>query len=127
MSILQKLSTWSAPCGFSASNTNHIDDRIEHYSFHSTAHYLGDGTRITPTKKAAREIIQAFDEFGPDFPVVISSDSYEVLSEIDGKLIDDGMPFIPSSFLNAMQNLSKDKDLGAHIREISNRVLNNNC
>lgn len=125
MSISQKLSTWSAPCGFSALKTNHIDDRVAHYSFHGDAHHLGDGTRIVPTKKTAREIIQAFDEFGADFPVVISSDSYEVLAESDVKLIDDGMPFIPTVFLNATHNLSKDKDLGEHIREISRRVLKN--
>lgn len=122
--LTQNIATWSVPCGFSASNTNHIDDRIAYYSFHSTAHYLGDGTRIVPTKDTALAVIQAFDEFGADFPVVISSDSYEVLSESDAKLLDDGMPFIPAALKNATHNLSKDHDLIDQIRRISNRVLN---
>ena len=125
MPTQQNLVTWSVPCGLSASKNNHIDDRIAHYSFHGTAHHLGDGTRIVPTKEAAATIIQTFDEFGADFPVVTSSDSYEVLSESDVELIDDGMPFIPAACLNATNNLNKDQELIDQIRRISRRVLNN--
>lgn len=68
---------WRIPQGLSASKKDNIMDRAKHYRF-DIPHHLRDGTRIIPNISTVFSVIQAFDTFGPDAPVVISTDSYYV-------------------------------------------------
>lgn len=80
--------TWCIPQGVSASKDNNIIARAKHYRF-EIRHYLKDGTRIVPNIGTVFSVLQAFDTFGSDVPVVISEGSYIVPTEFAIKFSDD--------------------------------------
>ena len=79
---MSAFATWSSPRGLSATKENSIVQRAQHYRF-KIKHHLRDGTRIIPNVNTVFSIIQAYDNFGPDIPVAISTDSYEVFEDND--------------------------------------------
>tara|TARA_B100001287_G_C22673236_1_gene526331 strand:- start:1604 stop:1870 length:267 start_codon:yes stop_codon:yes gene_type:complete len=72
--------TWRIPQGFSAVKDHNIIARAKHYRFELT-HFLKDGTRIIPNVGTVNSVLQAFDTFGSDIPLVICEGSYYVPTE----------------------------------------------
>ena len=54
--------------------------RAKHYRF-ELKHFLEDGTRIVPNLGTVFSVLQAFDTFGKDVPLVVSEGSYAVPTE----------------------------------------------
>ena len=67
--------TWNLPEGDAADKKANLASRMKHYRFQQK-HYLNDGTRVVPTIKAMKYILQAADDFG--LKVAISKDSYDL-------------------------------------------------
>ena len=78
---------WSIPQGLSASKKDLMIERAKHYRF-VIPHYLGDGTRIIPNIDTVYSVLQAFDQFGPDMPLVLNEGSYHVAAEPFTKLME---------------------------------------
>ena len=72
--------TWRIPQGFSALKDNNRIERAAHYRF-KLKHFLKDGTRVVPNIGTVFSVLQAFDTFGKDIPLVISEGSYDVPTE----------------------------------------------
>jgi hypothetical protein len=72
--------TWRSPRDLSASKGNNIIARAHHYRF-NLKHHLKDGTQIIPKLSTVFSVLQAYDTFGQDVPLVICSDSYDVPTE----------------------------------------------
>jgi len=74
--------TWQPPQGLAAQKDANIVSRIAYYRFKMT-HTLKDGSRVIPNVTTIQHVINAYDQFGPDFPVAVSAGSYEVYEEDD--------------------------------------------
>ena len=72
---MSDIATWSIPKDFAADKTQNIIERIKYYRF-TQVHRLNDNTKVVPTLSTAINIVKAYDEFGPDFPVAIDEKSY---------------------------------------------------
>lgn len=71
---------WRIPQGVSASKNESTILRAKHYRF-ELEHFLKDGTRIVPNLGTVFSVLQAYDTFGKDVPLVISKGSYAVPTE----------------------------------------------
>lgn len=70
--------TWSIPTGKSADSSQKMVIRMRNYiDTHTTR--LNGGMKIRPNISTMYAIMKAFDEFGPDFPVAVSQDSYSCI------------------------------------------------
>ena len=78
MSIL----TWSTPTGISADKTRSFEERYKDYR-NNTVNRLWDNTLIVPNILCMEYILQAYDDFGPEFPVVVSQGYYLVHEQFD--------------------------------------------
>jgi hypothetical protein len=78
MSIL----TWSTPTGIAADKTKSFKERREYY-YKNSVNRLWDNTLIVPNILCMEYILQAYDDFGPEFPVVISHGYYLIHEQFD--------------------------------------------
>ena len=62
---------WRMPQGVSASKNESTILRAKHYRF-ELEHFLKDGTRIVPNLGTVFSVLQAYDTFGKDAPLVIA-------------------------------------------------------
>ena len=76
---MSDIAMWKVPTGIAANSTVSLFTRIEHYTF-DQSHELNDGTKVLPHAGTAISVINAYDEFGPDIPVAVSSGSYVLAS-----------------------------------------------
>ena len=72
---MSNIATWKLPVGIAADKNASLTSRVENYIF-SHSHTLRDGTKVLPHAGTAINVIKAYDEFGPDFPVAVSVGSY---------------------------------------------------
>ena len=72
--------TWRIPQGMSASKDYSIILRAKHYRF-ELKHFLKDGTRVVPNLGTVFSVLQAFDTFGKDVPLVVCEGSYDIPTE----------------------------------------------
>ena len=72
---MSDIAMWKVPTGIAANKNVSLFTRIEYYTF-DQSHKLNDGTKVLPHAGTAINVIKAYDEFGPDIPVAVSSGSY---------------------------------------------------
>jgi len=77
---MASVATWTTPRGVSANQEKMIVERISHYRF-NLAHTLADGTKVIPHVTTVRNVINVFDQFGPDIPLAVDEGSYDVYEE----------------------------------------------
>lgn len=72
---MSDIATWQIPSSVAADPKRKWPERVQFYRIYQH-HYLADNTKIIPTLATCMTVLRAYDEFGADFPVAVSNDSY---------------------------------------------------
>ena len=72
---MSDIALWQIPKSVAADKSRKWHSRVWYYRVYQH-HYLGDKTKVIPNIATCMNVIRAYDEFGPDFPVAVSIGSY---------------------------------------------------